>query len=502
MYQNCKIKKVMLTQPNYSRFGKRSWKTHPYSLGLLNACIKDNYDTELFDPNFQNLNDKEISDSLRKAKPDAVSISSISTEYVLEIEHLTKLVRNALPNVIIVEGGILPTVSINVAMRDKNVDYWVIGEGENTLLNLLNELNKTQPNLSHLKGLAHFKNGAPYINITAGYIEDLDSIPFPDYGNLNFMDYANQQLKYGQGICASRFPYATTITSRGCPYRCIFCSGPSISGKKVRLRSVNNILKEIDDLYKQGIVEIIFLDDHFFFSRKRAIGIMKGIIERGYDNLIWKCANLTLWRLDEEILALMKESGCYQMTVSIESGNQYVLKNIIKKPIDLEKMPDILNMAKSKGFEIIANFIIGFPHETWDQIRETFAFAEKLNVDLVNFHIATPLPKTELMDICIKEGYVPENFDEDIVNVGYTSGNISTENFTPQELGILRAFEWDRINFKSEERKKAIAEIQGISMEELELWRKDTRRKIGINVLSSDRLAEASTAIVDEHRPI
>lgn len=497
MYRNSKIKKVMLTQPNYSISGKRSWKVHPYSLGILNACIKDNYDTELFDPNFQNLSDKEIIDSLKKAKPDVVSISSISTEYVLENEHMTKLVRNALPNAIIVEGGILPTVSITVAMKDKNVDYWVIGEGEKTLLNLLNELNNIQPDLSHIKGLAYFKNGNPKINITDGYIEDLDSIPFPDYGNINFMDYANQQLKYGQGICARRFPYATTITSRGCPYRCIFCSGPIISGKKVRMRSVENVLKEIDELYKQGIVEIIFLDDHFFFNRKRAIGIMKGIMERGYDNLIWKCANLTLWLLDEEILDLMKKSGCYQMTVSIESGNQYVLKNIIKKPIDLGKIPDLLDIAKSKGFEIIANFVVGFPYETWDQIRETFAFAERLNVDLVNFHIATPLPNTELMDICIKEGYVSENFDKDIANVGYTSGNISTENFTPQELAILRAFEWDRINFRSEERKKAIAKIQGISMEELEQWRKDTRRKIGINVLSSNRLAEANTVNID-----
>lgn len=447
MYGNSKVKAVMLTQPNYSRFCKRSWKMHPYPLGIINACIKDNYDTELFDPNFRNLSDDEIIDSLRKAKPDVVGISTISTEYVLEIEHMTTLVRNALSNVIIVEGGVLPTVSINIAMRDKNVDYWIIGEGEKSFLNLLNELNNEHPNLSHIKGLAYYENDNPNINMPDGYIEDLDSIPFADYGNLNFMDYANQQLKYAQGACARRYPYATTLTSRGCPYRCIFCSGPRISGKRVRMRSAENVLKEVDELYKQGLREIIFMDDHFLFSRKRAIDIMKGIIERGYD-LIWKCANITLWLCDEEILDLMKESGCYQMTVSIESGNQYVLKNIIKKPINLEKVPDILNMAKSKGFDIIANFVIGFPYETWDQIRETFAFAEKLNVDLINFHIATPLPNTELMEICIKEGYVSKDFDEDIANVGYTHGNISTEEFTPQELEILRAFEWDRINFR------------------------------------------------------
>ncbi len=203
---------------------------------------------------------------------------------------------------------------------------------------------------------------------------------------------------------------------------------------------------------------------------------MEGIIDRGYD-LIWKCTNIAIWSVDEELLDLMKESGCYQITVSIESGNQHVLKNIIKKPIKLEKMPAIINMMKSKGFEILCNFIIGFPHETWDQIRDTIAFAEKLNVDLVNFHIATPLPNTELMEICVKEGYLPEDFNE---GIGFTRGIISTEDFSAYELQILRAFEWDRINFNSEERKKNIARIEGINIEELEQWRKNTRHKLGV----------------------
>lgn len=483
MFGNNKIKKVMLTQPNYFRFVKRSWKMHPYPLGIINACIKDSFKTELFDPNFSNLNDEEVMNSLRKANPDVVGISSISSEYIKNIEHMTALTRKALPDAIIVEGGILPTVAIGIAMKDKNVDYWIIGEGESSFLKLLNELDKPKPDLSHIKGLAYYENNEARIAIPDSYIENLDSVPFADYGNLNFMDYANQQLKYAQGICARRYPYAVTITSRGCPYRCVFCSGPRISGKRVRMRSAENVLEEIDELYEQGVREVIFMDDHFLFSRKRAVDIMKGLIERKYD-LLWKCCNLTILLLDEEILDLMKKSGSYQITVSIESGNQYVLKNIIKKPVNLEKVPGIIAKAKKKGFEIIANFVIGFPHETWDQIRDTFAFAEKLNVDLVNFHMATPLPNTELMEVCIKEGYLPKNFNENITTVGYTCSVISTGEFTPQELQILRAFEWDRINFRAKKRKEAIAKIQGISMEELEQWRKDTRRKMGVNVVS------------------
>ncbi|MFA5392882.1 MAG: radical SAM protein [Candidatus Ratteibacteria bacterium] len=478
-----KVGKVMLTQPNYALLGKRTWKMYPYSLGIINASIKNDFETLLLDPNFANLTDGEIISAVRDFKPDVVGVSTCSTEYIKSVEHMTALVRQALPGTIIVEGGVLPTVAITAAMKDKNVDYWIIGEGEVSFLELLKKLGKPSPDLSDIKGLAFFENNESRISRPAGYIDDLDSIPFADYGNLNLLDYGSQHLKYAQGLCAKVYPYAVTITSRGCPYRCIFCSGPRISGKKVRMRSAENVLREVDELYKKGIKEINFLDDHFLFNRKRAIDIMKGLIERKYD-LLWKCGNLTVFLLDEEVLDSMKESGSYQITVSIESGNQQVLDKIIKKPVNLKKTPGILSLAKKKGFEIIANFVVGFPGETWEQIRDTFAYADKLEVDLVNFHIATPLPNTELMETCIAKGYLPKNFMEEFGNVGYTHGMISTEEFSPIELEILRAFEWDRINFRTSERKENIARIQGISLDELEKWRKDTRRKLGINVVA------------------
>jgi radical SAM superfamily enzyme YgiQ (UPF0313 family) len=210
---------------------------------------------------------------------------------------------------------------------------------------------------------------------------------------------------------------------------------------------------------------------------------MNGLIKRKYD-FHWNCINLAIFMLDEEILELMRKSGSYQFTVSIESGNADVLKNIIKKPIDLARVHAILELAKRKGFEIIANFVIGFPGETWDQIRDTFSFAEKLDVDLVNFHIATPLPGTELMDICVKNGYIQKDLKEVFGNVGYTQGLISTGEFLSQDLKILRSFEWERINFRTEERKRAIASIQNISLNELESWRKNTLHNFGVNVVA------------------
>lgn len=457
----------------------------PYTLVLLNACLdKKLYDVELFDPNYNNMSEEEVFNFFKKSQADVVGVSSVSTEYIQAARKMNSVIKKALPNTILIQGGIIPTVILDIAMKDFNVDYWIVGEGEFSFPKLLAELKKEKPDLSSIEGLAYWDNGEAKINPKGDFIQDLDSVPYPDYGNLNLLNYGNQVLKYSPGLLPRQYPYAVTLTSRGCPYKCIFCAASTVSGRKIRLRSAENILGEIDALYEAGIREIIFLDDHFLGSRKRAIELMNGLGERKYD-LTWKCGNLAINHLDREIIELMKATGSYQMTLSIESGNQFVLDNIIKKPIKLDTVPGVLDMVKSFGFEVIVNFILGFPGETWEQIRETFRFAESLNVDIVNFHLATPLPKTELMELCIKTDSLPADFDiEENAACGYGKGIISTKEFSPAELEILRAFEWDRINFATAQRREAIAKIEGITMEELEQWRMNTRRRCGVNVVA------------------
>lgn len=478
-----KIEKILLTQPNYAWLSKRTWQFPPYTLCLLNAIVRGQAEVVVFDPNFKNLSEEETVKFLKKMKPDLVGISSSSTEYFNVTKHTIALVRKHLPEAVIVLGGVIPTVMTEEAIKDKNVDFWIIGEGERSFPVLIEKLRKGAKDLSGISGLAYWQGSSPVINKTE-FVDNLDEVPFPDYSSVvgaTLSDYGNIKFKYAPGLLARNYPSAVTITSRGCPYRCIFCAGRTVSGEKVRFRSAENVLKEIDILYKQGIREIIFLDDHFLANRERALEIMNGILKK-YKGFSWKCVNVTIWLLDEEVLRLMYKSGCTHITVSIESGNQDVLTNIVKKPIRLNKVSEKLDLAKSIGFEIIANFVIGFPGETWGQIRDTFRYAEKLNVDIVNFHIATPLPKTELMDLCLKGKLLPDDYLDNISKYsGYGRGLISTKEFTPFELEVLRSFEWDRINFSSPERKKRIAKMNGITMEELENWRINTRRNLGVN---------------------
>jgi len=488
---NKKIKRILLIQPNYAWMTKRTWYSLPYALCLLSATVKDRAETIIFDPNFSNLSEEDTFWALKEVKPDLVGITSVSTEYFNVSKLMTSIVREALPKAIIVLGGVIPTVLLEETMKDMNVDYYMIGESEVSFPKLIDELQKNKPDLSGVEGLAYFKEGKAAVNENV-FLDNLDEIHYPDYSNIiankdmdkiTLHDYGNVYIKYAPSFLARRYPFAMTVTTRGCPFKCVFCAGKTISGKKVRFRSADNVLAEIDLLYKQGIKEVIFLDDHFLANKKRALDIMNGIFERKYD-MLWRCSNVAAWALDKEMLEIMYKSGCNYLTVSPETGNQYVLDNIIKKPLNLDKLVQTLDMAKKIGFDIIANFVFGFPGETWDQIRDTVAYAENLNVDMVNFHIATPLPKTELLETCIRDGLLPVDYVKNIEKYsGYGRGLITTKEFTPTELAILRSFEWDRINFSSEERKKTIARLNGITMDELESWRVNTRRNLGVNSL-------------------
>lgn len=455
-------------QPNYSIFKKRTRRLAPYNLAILAACLDSKYEAILFDPNFMAMSEKDIRKELRLVNPDIVGITSCSTEYVDEIRWHTKIVKQELPEAVIILGGVFPTVMAKEAIQDVNVDYLVMGEGEYRFPALVDRLNGQLD--ASLDGIVD-KNMA---RVPGYYIEDLDSVPFPDYGNLDMGAYANLRIKYASGATPRKYSCAYTITSRGCPFGCIFCAARTISGSKVRMRSSKNVLEEIERICNEmDLQEMIFLDDHFLFDEQRAIEIMEGMGDR---SLSWKCVNVAVFSLTPEILEIKRRTGCYQIRLSLESGVQDVLKNVIRKPVDLSKAVEMISIAKSLGFEIISNFVIGFPGETWDQIRKTIDFAERLDIDLVNFHIATPLPKTKLMDICIREGFIVP----DEAFYGYTKGVISTNEFSAKELQTLRAFEWDRINFSTDRKKSKVAEIQGITLSELAIWRKQTRGSEGI----------------------
>jgi len=471
------LQKVLLINLNTRWFGTRCWDGIPYGICILKAALKDKYNVKLLDANFNNFNEQELKDKILEYSPDVVGISCMSMEYKKSLIHTAQLVKGVLRDVPVVVGGIYPTLLPEEIICENGIDYVVMGEGEFRFDKLLQYLENKTFSIESIDGVAYKKNNGFIVQKVKYYIEDLDVVPFPDYSELDYQAYSSVATKYSHYTHPMRFPYGITITSRGCPFDCIFCSSKKINGKKLRFRSAKSVLDEIDWLVNEyGIKEIIFYDDNLIINRKRIVEILEGLIERNYD-LQWKPTSIAVYALDDDLLELIRKSGCYQLVLALESGTEEGLK-IIKKPFrNIEKSQKVVAKAKSLGFYLSANFVIGLPGETWEQILRTFHFAESLDIDFCTFCIATPLPKTELYEICKKNNLLVPNFSfNDESFTGFGRPSIRTSEFIPSELAVLRAFEWDRINFKTKKQIERIALMNGICVNDVLQWRINTRR--------------------------
>ena len=473
--------KIILMYPNFkwaSWMERTVWSLHPYSLGILAAMVEDKYNVKIIDGTMDDLSREQFAEIIQKEKPDVLGISVLTNEYGKSGFVAAEIAKKINPNIKTVFGGVHATTIPDSIITNSNIDFVVVGEGEYVFRDLCDyfagkgELPK--------KGILYKKNGEIINTGRADFIFDLDKIPFPSYKSIDFAKYANTLQR--ESVDSPRdIPYARIITSRGCPYNCCFCSAGDISGKKMRMRSVENILEEIEMLIKNyGIKAILFDDDNFIYDKERAKKLFKAMIEKSY-SLKWNAPALALYKLDEEMIELMRDSGCQYVDVAVESGVERVLYDIIHKPLDLEYGKKMLKKLKEAGIYTVVNFILGFPGETWEEIRQNLKFAEEIDVDYVKIAIATPLPNTELYRIAKENNYLMEGFRFD--RHLWTDGWIKTKEFRPEDLKILRAYEWDRINFTESKKRKKTAEVMRITEKRLSEIRKSTLERANPNQL-------------------
>lgn len=467
--------KVMLSYPNFKWsdwMSRTSWNLHPYNLCILSAMIKDKYDVKIIDGTFDNLSKDQFREIIEREKPGILGISVLTNEYGKAGFIAAELAKEVNPKIKTVIGGVHATSLPEFTINNSNVDYVVMGEGEYVFGELCDFING-RGDLPK-KGILYKKDGEIINTGRREFISDLDSLPYPDYTKIDFIKYATRIQREEVGSPRA-LPFAHTITSRGCPYGCCFCEVETISGKKPRLRSVKNIIGELEWLINDyGIKSIIFDEDNLLIDKKRARDLFKTMIDKKY-NLKWNAPSIALFKLDEEMIFLMKESGCQHVDVAIESSIERVLKEIIHKPLSLKHGMKMLKKLREYDIDTVANFIIGFPGETWEEIRQELKFAGELEVDYVKIFIATPLPNTELYEIAKKGKYLVDGFSFD--RHLWTDGWIKTPEFEPQNLKILRAYEWDRINFTDPKKRKKIAKMMDITEERLNKIRKETLQR-------------------------
>lgn len=387
----------------------------------------------------------DIRKRIETYRPQVVGVTCLFSSVFPIIRQVCRMVKQVDPGIITVIGGTYPTFLPEYCLGEESLDYIVLGEGEESFRELLRRLREGRT-LAEVDGLAYRENGRVKVQPKTRWIENLDTIPFPARDLLPMEVYS--RINVPHSFSFKERLNTPLITSRGCPARCTYCSSSRFWGWRFRARSAENVLDEIGELIMRfGIRELQFEDDNFTANKKRAKAILQGIIDRGYHISFNFPNGVALWTLDEELVELLKAAGCYEMTLAFESGTQEVMDKIIKKPLNLEHARRITRLIHQHQIRTNAFFIVGFPGETREQIRQTFRFAREMKTNMAYFFIANPLPGTELHRLAQEHGLLPEDFNFE--NLTFTRSVFKPGLFRPKELERLAGREFIKYNLLS-----------------------------------------------------
>lgn len=285
--------------------------------------------------------------------------------------------------------GSHPTFMPQYALTHAGVDFCVREEPDYIILNLVRSLSAGTDDWKRIKGLAYRgADGAPVVNETAPYIEDLDALPMLDTSLLpKDVDYFNPLVK--------RMPYMTMATSRGCPAKCTFCTAPYFYGPRVRFMSPGRVVDEIATHLAHGYREIYFRDETFTVNNRRNLKIFDQIHERGLD-FTWIC-NARVETVTQPVLEAMVKAGCHYIKFGVESGNQDILDRM-KKGITVEQTRQTFQWCHEAGVDTHAHVMVGNPGDTDETIQETIDLVLAIEPTTVTFGLCSPYPGSELWD--------------------------------------------------------------------------------------------------------
>ena len=399
--------KIFLINPSHGEvYGKLTPPDHPHlGLAYIAAVLEaENHAVRIIDIDAEALTDENLSKIIECEKPDMVGITA-TTPVIYSAFKIAELVKKNFSSLTVV-GGMHATLMPEECVANEFVDFAVFGEGEKTILELL-ECIKSNGDYSKIKGLAYKKGGETVRNEPREPIQDLDSIPFPARHL-----FKNQKYTYPDAL---RFPAFPIITSRGCPGNCTFCTAKFMHGKRFRNRSAENILEEVDLLVREyGASEIHIWDDNFITNRKRVFEFRDGIIKKGMKVLFSFPNGVRADFINREILQALKDMGTYSIAIGVESGNQRILDSI-QKGIKLEQIENAFKLAKELKLETWGFFLLGLPEEDSKTMEETIDFAIKLDPDIAKFHILKPFPKSIVYEQLKSKGLI---IDENYIHYG------------------------------------------------------------------------------------
>lgn len=325
---------------------------------------------------------------LTEFQPDLLIINATTPTLADDLKS-AEIAKRLLPNIFVVARGEYFNIYHKKILSEyPSVDAVLRGEAELTVKELVEK-----DDLNDVLGITFRQNDKIIVNRTRPFLEDLDLLPFPARHLLKNQLYRSPE---------NNLPITVIQTSRGCPYRCIFCAVGVSSGRKVRFRSPENVVTEVAEcVYRFGIKNFLFNADTFTYNREWVISLCQKLIEKNLSPVIRWGANSRVDTVDKEMLTWMKKAGCWVIAFGVESGSQAML-DYMQKETTLDQARNAIKLAKSVGLKTHAFYLLGFPYETRENVIETLKFAKELDTDFFDVNIVYPLPGTPLANFITK----------------------------------------------------------------------------------------------------
>jgi len=369
-------------------------------LAYISACLKKNIkDIQI---NFAHIaNIQQFEKKIELYRPDIIGISTVSQNFGTAINIARHCKDKDIPIII---GG--THISMLPQSLDKSMDIGILGEAEITIVELLKTFQKNngfkQNKLEKIKGLVFYKRGKLIFTPHRKLIENIDSIPFPDRSILNI-----------------NLNKVMLISSRGCPYNCIFCASKRF-WKKARFHSPMYVISEIEEVHKKyKPKEILFFDDLFIANTNRLRQIVDLIVKRGIHKKIYFTVQCRANLVNDELCRLLKRMNVKVVMMGIETGSQPVLR-YLKDNVTIKENEDSIRLLKKYGFNVACFFIIGTPLDTEKRLEETLTFIKRNQLDIFEVYFLTPHPGTPIWNYAEKKGLVSHDMQWEKLKFGFS----------------------------------------------------------------------------------
>ncbi len=366
----------------------------------LSACLKKDLGqkvaVDFIDLRLEKTAPQPLTAKIKSFSPDLIGISLLAFNRLF-IKRYISLIKELEPSAAIVIGGPGATYGYDEFLQQHpEIDAAVLWEGEASFPRLVKAF-MSGGDIKTVSGIACREGDRVVLTEKADYIQNLDSLPFPDYDLIPFERYWGEEPQpQMNGVLADK-KYTHIISSRGCPFNCIYCH--KIFGQKLRSRSPENFVNEIRWLNQAyGVREFHIVDDNFNFDRERMHIILNMIIDNQLDIKMAFPNGLRADMLEPEDLDLLKKAGAYMVTFAVETASPR-LQKIIRKNLNIDKVTENINYAASIGLIVKSFFMLGFPGETPEEIHQTINYAVKSKLDLAHFFTVTPFPGTALRQL-------------------------------------------------------------------------------------------------------